>query len=232
MTQREIEQSLQLVPHTGYARGHTLSSPRLMFGYLHRRGIVFHDPTTRLSIRRPPRKPLLPLCVQDYQDASATAHSPQARLVLALAAVHAARRHNIRLLRLDAVDLAQRRLTIGTISRHLDELTHQAFLDYLHHRRQRWPHTANPHVLISTHTALDQRPISTYTIGVEFRGLRASLERLRQDRQLDEALIHGPDPLHLAVVFGISHTTASHYARAAQQLLETDAETHNTEQQA
>jgi hypothetical protein len=37
-------------------------------------------------------------------------------------------------------------------------------------------------------------------------GQAATLERLRVDRQLEEALTHGPDPLHLAAVFGIDQT--------------------------
>ena len=52
----------------------------------------------------------------------------------------------------------------------------------------------------------------------------ATLERLRVDRQLEEALTHGPDPLHLAVVFGLDEKTAIRYATAARQLLETPIE--------
>jgi hypothetical protein len=44
------------------------------------------------------------------------------------------------------------------------------------------------------------------------------------DRHLDEALARGPDPLHLAAVFGIIHKTAIRYANIARQLLETGAE--------
>jgi hypothetical protein len=44
------------------------------------------------------------------------------------------------------------------------------------------------------------------------------------DRQLEEALVHGPDPLHLAVVFGVSEKTAIRYAAAARQLLTTPIE--------
>jgi hypothetical protein len=39
------------------------------------------------------------------------------------------------------------------------------------------------------------------------------------DRQLEEALNHGPDPLHLASLFGIGERTAMRYADAARQLL-------------
>jgi hypothetical protein len=60
--------------------------------------------------------------------------------------------------------------------------------------------------------------------GVPFRGQDATLERLRVDSQLEEALTHGPDPLHLAMVFGLDEKTAIHYANSALQLLETPIE--------
>ena len=44
------------------------------------------------------------------------------------------------------------------------------------------------------------------------------------DRQLDEALTQGPDPLHLAAVFGLDDKTAIRYANAARHILETSAE--------
>jgi hypothetical protein len=47
------------------------------------------------------------------------------------------------------------------------------------------------------------------------RNLTATLERLRVDRQLEEALTHGADPLHLALVFGIDEKTAIRYADSA-----------------
>jgi hypothetical protein len=51
------------------------------------------------------------------------------------------------------------------------------------------------------------------------RGLPATLDRLRIDRQLEEALTCGADPLHLAVVFGIDDSTAIRYAASARQIL-------------
>ena len=58
------------------------------------------------------------------------------------------------------------------------------------------------------------------------RGLTATHEALRVDRQLDEALTRGPDPLHLAAVFGIDEETAIRYANVARALLESPAERH------
>ncbi|MET8518345.1 hypothetical protein ABZV45_44755, partial [Streptomyces sp. NPDC005077] len=46
------------------------------------------------------------------------------------------------------------------------------------------------------------------------------LERIRGDRVLHEALTAGADPLHLALVFNLSHTAASRYAAIAQNLLD------------
>jgi len=43
---------------------------------------------------------------------------------------------------------------------------------------------------------------------------------VRGDRILHEALTIGPDPLHLAMVFNLSHTTANRYAAIAQNLLD------------
>ena len=71
---------------------------------------------------------------------------------------------------------------------------------------------------------MSTRPVSENWLTTAFRGLDATLERLRVDRQLDEALTCGPDPLHLAAVFGLDDTTAIRYATAARQLLDTAAE--------
>jgi hypothetical protein len=62
--------------------------------------------------------------------------------------------------------------------------------------------------------------VSTYWLNCEFRAIGATPTQLRVDRQLEEALTHGPDPLHLVAVFGIAENTTVRYARAAQQLLE------------
>jgi hypothetical protein len=34
------------------------------------------------------------------------------------------------------------------VTRPLDELTHRLLIDWLEHRRARWPNTANPHLII------------------------------------------------------------------------------------
>ena len=69
------------------------------------------------------------------------------------------------------------------------------------------------------------RPVSENWLTETCRGLTATLERLRADRQLEEALTCGADLLHLAAVFGIDDTTAAiRYATIARQLLDTPAD--------
>jgi hypothetical protein len=46
----------------------------------------------------------------------------------------------------------------------------------------------------------------------------------RVDRQLQEALARGPDPLHLAAMSGLDPKTAIRYAENARMLLVTAAE--------
>jgi hypothetical protein len=142
-----------------------------------------------------------------------------------LAAVHAARPGAIRALLLDDLDLGNRRLTIAGRTRPIDDFTHQILLEWLDHRRTRWPNTANPHLLINQMSAHGTASVSTiYFAKTRLRGQAATLERLRVDRQLEEALTHGPDPLHLAAVFGLDPKTAIHYAENARALLMTMTE--------
>ena len=99
--------------------------------------------------------------------------------------------------------------------------------------------------LVGQHDSLGCQPLGAGSstcvretvMGHASRGSRSSyfgtvlravpLEALRVDRQLDEALTHGPDPLHLAVVFGLDETTAIRYCAAARQILQTPAEEHD-----
>src|SRR6185369_528805 len=124
-------------------------------------------------------------------------------------------------------DLGNRRLAIAGKARPLDDLTASLLLAWLQHRGRRWPGTANPHLIINQQTAMTTRAVSENWLTESCRGLTATLEALRVDRQLEEALTHNGDPLHLAAVFGIDDTTAIRYATIARTLLETAAERHD-----
>ncbi|MCX5338687.1 hypothetical protein [Streptomyces atratus] len=57
-----------------------------------------------------------------------------------------------------------------------------------------------------------------------FREVGVTLNQIRQDRQLEEALTRGAGALHLAFVFGISERAAMRYADAARAFLESPLE--------
>lgn len=133
--------------------------------------------------------------------------------------MQAARPGAIRALQIDDVDLDSRRLRLAGTHRPMGELTRRVLREWLEYRQRRWPHTANPHLLISKESALRHGPVSTAYL-TSLRGLPATLERLRIDCQLTEAIATGFDPLHLAEVFGISEQTAIRYAINARQLAE------------
>lgn len=211
----------------GTHRQHTLIALRSLFGFSKKNGVVFRNPTSRIRVGDRHSKLIQPLRPDQIQATIAAAARPADRLIIALAAIHAARPGAIRALELTDIDLGNRRLTIAGRTRPLDELTRQVLLGWLHYRRTRWPNTANPHLLVNQMTVLELGPVSGHWIDAGFRGQEATLERLRVDRQPEEALTHGPDPLHLAVVFGLDEKTAIRYASSARQLMENPIE-HNT----
>ncbi len=133
VTRDDVGAALDLLHGQQRARAHV--ALRSLFRFCKRRGLLFRDPTSRIRLTRPPARVLLPLDQAHLDEAVAAATTPEERLVLALAAVHAARRVDICTLTLDDIDLGNRRLVINGRSRHLDDLTRQALLDYLAYRR-------------------------------------------------------------------------------------------------
>jgi hypothetical protein len=208
----------------GHERHHTLTVIRSLFRHCKKNRTIFRDPAARLRAGEAPRSVILPLDGDDIDQAVSAAQGPLDRLLLVLAAVHAARTQAIRELLVHDVDLGNRRLTIAGRTRPLDDLTYQAILDWLTHRCSRWPDTANPHLIINKQTAMETGPVSKVSLTTPFCGQPATIERLRVHRQLEEALAQGPDPLHLAAMFGLDHKTAIRYAENARQLLVTAAE--------
>lgn len=207
---------------TGSHRIQLLICLRSLFAFCGKTGKIFRNPTRGIKVGQQPYQLAQPLAPDDVDQAVQAATTPAARLALMLAAVHAARPGAIRALLLEDADLGNRRLTIAGRPRPIDDFTHQILLEWLEFRRTRWPDTTNPHLLINQMSAHGTAPVSTiYFAKTRLRGQAATLERLRVDRQLQEALTHGPDPLHLAAVFGLDPKTAIHYAENARALLAT-----------
>lgn len=203
----------------GESRAAALTALRSLFTWAKRDGVIFRNPATRIHLGKRALPVWQRLSDDEIAQAVGAASSPQAKLYVALAAVHAARNGQIRAIQLDDVDLGNRRLTIAGRSRPLDELTYRLLVGWLDYRRSRWPHTANRHLLVSSHSAIRLGQVSATWI-LDLRGTSVTLERLRIDRQLEEAIVMGADPLHLAAVFGVSTAAAIRYATNARQLLD------------
>ena len=208
----------------GHKRHQVLVALRSLTRHCKKNGLIFTDPAARIRSAPRPETMILPLAPARIGTATEAAATPAARLTLALAAVHALRPEAIRHLAVGDIDLGNRRITVAGQPRPLDDLTRRLILQWLDRRRERWPRTSSPFLLVNNQTAMTTRPVSENWLAGMFRGLGVTLEQLRVDRQLDEALTAGPDPLHLATVFGIDDTTAIKYAAAARQILPSTAE--------
>src|SRR5262249_59945851 len=144
------------------------------------------DPPAPLRGGRGAGRPVLPMTAEQIRAVQQAAATPAQRLVLALAAVHAARPKAIRELTLDDIDLPSRRITIAGHRQRLGELTRNALLAWLEYRHATWPDTANRYVLVSRISALGTGPVSPdYLDKHQLRGI--SLERIRRDRILQHA---------------------------------------------
>lgn len=207
-----------LDPLRGWPRRNAITALCSLFRFATRHRIVFTNPTARLTGPDGERG-LLPMTDAEIHAVEQLAVTPAQRLVVALAAVHAARPAAIRQLALDDLDLPNRRITLAGHPQRLNELTHRSLLAWLEQRRTTWPRTPNRHVLISAKAALGLGPVGrTYLTNHLLPGV--DLDHIRGDRVLQEALAVGPDPLHLALVFNLAHTTASRYAAFAHNLLD------------
>lgn len=207
----------------GWRRHNAIAALRSLFRYAKRHRLIYTDPTNRLTAgaMTTAQLPLTDAEVVAIQQIAAT---PVQRLVIALTAVHAVRPAAIRQLRLDDVDLPNRRITLAGHPATLGDLTYRALETWLQHRRTVWPHTPNPHVLISTRTALTTTAVTEQYLKMHLVRRGIDLARIRTDRILQEALAVGPDPLHLTMMFNLSHAAASRYTTIAGALLD-DADT-------
>lgn len=204
----------------GHPRAGTFVALRSLFRFAKRRRMVFADPTRRLHVGRAPTRALLPMTDAQILAVAHTTVTPAQRLVVALAAVHAARATAIRELTLDAVDLAGRRITLAGHAQPLSEFVHNALTVWLQQRQAQWPRTPNRHVLVSRVSATGTDPVSDYYLSWHLLMRGVQLEQIRGDRVLHEALAVRADPLHLAAVFQLSSSTAIIYADIARSLLE------------
>jgi hypothetical protein len=198
-------------PHRAYEA----SALRSLFGMLKAERLIFSNPMRGIKGGRLTTTIPASLTTEEVEAVTQAAQrDPALRVVVALSGIHALAAHQIRTLLLDQVDLAGCRLDPENLNRPLDEYTAEAITDYLDYRRGRWPSSTNPHLLISRNTATTTRAVGTFWMDKLARPLPVGLDRLRQDRILEEALASGADPLHLAHVFSLGAKTSLRYTTA------------------
>jgi hypothetical protein len=191
---------------------------RDLFGVLKAQRLVFVNPLTRIHVGKPNTSTPTALTSDALRAiGDAAKNDPALHAVVALIGVHALHPHQVRTLTLDHIDLANHKIDLGNGRRRLDAFTAAALTDYLHHRRQRWPDTGNPHLLLTRRTAHERGPVSEYWLTSLFRGLSATAAQLREDRILEEARVADGDPLHIAAMFGLTAQPALRYTKTIWQ---------------
>ncbi|WP_445525812.1 hypothetical protein [Streptomyces cyslabdanicus] len=148
-------------PGTARAIHHALRS---LFQGLKQERVIFRDPTRGVL----PDVVTLPASMPSDRLAGLMeqARTPLHRLLLALVSIHAVTPPQAAQIRLDDVDLTRGQLIIRhryhrrTV--YLDPLTVELLTGWLRERQQTWPTSANPHLLVTSQTALDvaQPPVS------------------------------------------------------------------------
>ncbi|MFE6484944.1 hypothetical protein ACFVGN_18675 [Streptomyces sp. NPDC057757] len=219
VTPPHIERALADHPHS---RTMLLAALRSLFTTLKRQQLITHDPThghTTQPTLHPPR----PLPADRLH--SLLHHAPTAfgRLTLALIAIHALQPLQVTRLRTNDLDLTHATLTVHRgphrqpHTLYLEDLTHRLATQWITERHHRWPHSTNPHLLISTQSATDPThpAVHVATLNLALTNLDLPLHHLRQDRILDEATTT-QDPLRLTSLFGIHPQTAMRYTHAAR----------------
>ncbi|MGP4021733.1 hypothetical protein [Actinomadura sp. 3N407] len=155
ITPADIATALDPLP----APKHCIASNALrsLFHFARKRGLIFTDPTRRLTL--PTIEPgLLPMTEDEIGAVTQLTTTLLQRLAVALAAVHATRPAAIRPAAIRPA--AIRSLTLAGHHQRMGDLPHRALMAWLEHRCSTWPLTPNRHVVICNMSALGHAPIS------------------------------------------------------------------------
>lgn len=187
-------------------RNRTLTALRSLFRYLKASKLVFLNPTARLRGERVPPSQPLPIELGPVRHAL-NSDDPAEAAITALIAFHALRNAQVRQLLLTDIGDGRVRVDANTIV--MAGPVHQRINAWLAERARRWPNTANPHLFISTRTAVRTTPVSATWI-IDKLGVLP--RAIREDRILNEAIASGGDVRRLCDLFAISVMTAQRYA--------------------
>ncbi|MHB8246458.1 MAG: hypothetical protein ACYDGN_14140 [Acidimicrobiales bacterium] len=212
----------RLAPLTGVRRAMTATALRSLFGALKARRRIFVNPIGGVHLARLPRPPVLGLDAASRLSLLASLERADHRLVVLLAGVHAMTRADILGAQLDDVDLAAATIVVRGITRPISPLVGEHAAVWLRARADRWPFSANPHLLVTKRSALGIGRPSTAWFNDAFKNLPVTGAELRADRLLAEANESRGDSLRLVRLFGLSPGCAMGYCAGWQLDSETD----------
>jgi hypothetical protein len=197
------------LPASGTPRATLGLALRSIFSTLKAHKVVFTNPIARTDIGEIERRQPLPTDLEPIRDALHPAN-PARAAIAALVAFHGLRTIELRGLHL--TDIHDRRLHLDGRTVLLADPVAVRVTAWLDHRTARWPNTANPHLFITSRSALGTTPVGGNWI---WKTLGMSPQRLRQHRILDEALATGGDVRRITDLFDVTVGTAIRYADIA-----------------
>lgn len=204
---REVSRDdvLAALPSSGAPRATMGGGLRSIFQILKARKVTFTDPTRGIRLDAIPSTQPLPLALDKLREAL---HSldPLRAFVAALQAFHALEPRQ--LLHLQLTDVRDGRLRLNGRIIPLGQPVVERLTAFLDYRRQRFPHTANPHLFVNHYSAGHTGPTHRDWIN---RRLGLSAQAIREDRILEEARATGGDVRRLCDLFGLSVSGAERY---------------------
>lgn len=202
---------LAVLPGGGTPRVAILQGLRHILRVLKRRGVIFTDPTTRISGGSTSPTVPLPVQVADLRETLKDEAVPKAALA-SLIIFHALTSKDLQTML--TTDLRDGRLFLPDRTVLLANEVRTRLTRYWEYRTDRWPRTANPHLFISQTTACGTNRVSHVWIN-DTLGMPA--RRLREDRLLHEAEATGGDPRRICDLFGLSVGAALRYTSTVDQ---------------
>jgi hypothetical protein len=206
---REItrEDVLTVLPDTRNERAGCGQALRSIFGVLKARKLVFGDPMRQITTGWfQPREPL----PQDPSllRAALDSHDPAQAMIVALIAYHGLRMGQLR--RVQLTDIRDGRLELDGRSIPLAEPVRRRIATYLDERAITWPNTVNPHLLVNSRSAWRVTAVGHRWVQLKI-GDGLTVQRIREDRILEEAHASRGDTRRVSDLFGLSISAASRY---------------------
>lgn len=203
ISRREIVSTL---PPGGTSRAAAGQALRSIFKVLKGRRMVFINPTMGVPTGRVEERQPLPAEVSLIREALCSPN-PVRAAIASVVVFHGLRSAELRGLLL--TDVRDGRIHVGDRHVALAEPARARLRTYLDYRMARWPRTANPHLFITSRTAVREVPVGRNWLRLT---LGTSVQRLREDRILYEAQATRGDSRRLTDLFGIGISAALRYA--------------------